>query len=63
MHVAYSALRPTSENKPVTASIQHAKSKHIKKLRYKGYKAACHKYQQEIAAIQQYIPDWEPKFR
>jgi hypothetical protein len=60
MHLAYSALKQTSKS---THTADMAKANHIKKLRYKGYKAACHKYQQEIAAIQKYIPGWKPDFR
>ncbi|WP_345948260.1 MULTISPECIES: hypothetical protein [unclassified Mucilaginibacter] len=47
--------------------IQHLKGnpflKRHDKLRYKGYKAACEKYQKEIASIQQYLPDWKPTFK
>jgi hypothetical protein len=35
---------------------------HEKQLRYHAYKAVCKKYQQEIAAIQKYFPNWQPRF-
>jgi hypothetical protein len=58
MHLAYSALHNATNAaqtiQPVTRKL---------KLRYKGYKAACQKYEQEIAAIRQYLPGWQPAFK
>ncbi len=60
MHVAYSAIRQKSNKQqvltPVTANRQLS-------LRYRGYEAACKKYEQEIAAIRLYIPGWQPSFK
>lgn len=53
MHLAYSALRP--EGKQVSLTRTSA--------RYKGYLAACQKHQKTIAAIQQYLPGWQPALR
>jgi hypothetical protein len=63
MHVAYSSLRHPSKSGHSNPTGKHLKINHVKKLRYKGYMAACHKYQQEIADIQKYIPDWAPTFQ
>lgn len=47
MHLAYSALR--QPNRPSTQT-----------QRLEGYQAACLKHRDTIAAIQQYIPGWQP---
>jgi hypothetical protein len=52
MHLAYSALRSTGKrtaNRKATS-------------RYRGYQAACDKHKQTIAAIQQFMPGWQPPF-
>lgn len=57
MYLAYSALNQSNKTnrlKPVSKQT---------KLRYKGYVAACNKYEQEIAAIRQYLPNWQPVFK
>jgi hypothetical protein len=59
MHIAYSAISTSNDNKqskmggPVDEQL----------LRYQAYKTACNKYSKEIAAIQKYLPGWAPKFR
>jgi len=53
MQIVYSALYTTGkrpDNNPASA-------------RYRGYLAACEKHRETIAAIQQYLPDWQPEFR
>lgn len=61
MHLAYSAFNNLSiEEQP---GVKPPPVKQKLRLRYKGYQAACQKYEQEIAAIQQYIPGWQPAFR
>ena len=52
MHLAYSALRNTKSS-PVNPRAT---------ARYHGYLAACQKHKDTIAAIKQYLPDWEPPF-
>jgi hypothetical protein len=59
MHIAYSALQHQSGFD--TGSKTSVKNS--RQLRYKGYRAACQKYQQEILAIQQYLPGWKPSFK
>lgn len=52
MYIAYSAFRPEEKdqnNNDVLA-------------RYQGYQVACQKHNQTIAAIQKYIPGWQPAF-
>jgi len=51
MQIVYSALRQTRETKNNRAA-----------ARYRGYLAACEKHRETIAAIQQYLPDWQPEF-
>jgi len=58
MHIAYSAIRDVNSQikilkRPAAATPQHA-------LRLRAYRATCHKYNKEIAAIQQYLPNWAP---
>ena len=49
MHLAYSALSlPEKSNRY--------------KARYAGYRAACNKHRDTIAAIQKYMPGWQPGF-
>ena len=62
MHLAYSAFR---DNIKLTNSnsIEQLPTTRRLKLRYRGYLAACQKYEQEIAAIQRYLPDWQPAFK
>ncbi len=54
MYIAYSALR----------SAAHPFNKNDENLRQKqeNYARVCSKYKSEIAAIQKYIPNWQPKF-
>ena len=60
MQLVYSSLRncANGNHKKKSTSVKRKTS-----LRYLGYQAACEKYQSEIAAIQQYIPNWKPAFK
>jgi len=60
MRLAYSSFRSVCEN---YQSNKPSSTKKARQLRYQGYQAACEKYQDEIAAIQQYLPGWKPVFR
>jgi hypothetical protein len=62
MHLAYSALRDVTLGETLIAKKQTPINRNIK-LRHQGYQAACQKYKQEIAAIQQYFPGWQPAFK
>ena len=62
MRLVYSALQNTVGNTRAIANLNVPASRRVK-LRYRGYKAACQKYEQEIAAIQQYLPGWQPAFK
>lgn len=58
MHIAYSAIKPTTPPKPAnqaTAIRQHS-------IRLEAYQATCSKFSEEIAAIQKYIPGWLPAY-
>ncbi|UOE51415.1 hypothetical protein MTO98_10035 [Mucilaginibacter sp. SMC90] len=61
MYIAFSALRQLTvdnnkQNNP-DSLIEHEPLQ-----RLEGYRAACEKYRDEIAAIQKYIPGWMPAF-
>jgi hypothetical protein len=60
MHLAYSALR---SNLDVQKINKLGSAKKRTQLKYVGYLTACKKYQEEIAAIQQYMPGWKPAFK
>ena len=61
MHLAYSAIGTT--NNPQQNGMQQYEHENETLLRYNAYQLTCEKYRREIAAIQKYIPGWEPKFR
>jgi hypothetical protein len=64
MHIAYSAIRQAATTTPQTLQLKPAGDDLPEPLlRYNGYQAACQKLNQEIAAIQKYIPGWMPVFR
>ncbi|RYZ97994.1 MAG: hypothetical protein EOP47_20395 [Sphingobacteriaceae bacterium] len=59
MHIAYSALRNINED--ATQTITDKQPQVINDdARLQGYLAACSRYSDEIAMIQQYIPGWVP---
>jgi len=53
MHIVYNALK-TQGRSGEKNNITHKK--------YKAYTEICNKYKHEIAAIQKYIPGWQPAF-
>ena len=57
MHIAYSALSQL----PAATKNKTPLSKELT-LRYNAYRRTCNKYSHEIAAIQKYLPGWQPKF-
>lgn len=60
MHIAYSALQQSEgDNQYYNSDVLIPEPL----LRYQAYQAACIKYQEEIVAIQKYIPGWMPAFR
>lgn len=61
MHLAYSALSSNLDDQPETKKLRSTKKRN--QLKYVGYLTACIKYQDEIAAIQQYMPGWKPAFK
>lgn len=55
MYIAHSALRHPQKK-------QSDKQQTELKQRLQAYHAACQKHQQEIVAIQRYLPGWMPAF-
>ncbi|MES2107903.1 MAG: hypothetical protein V4577_04100 [Bacteroidota bacterium] len=54
MHLAYSAISQTNNNR------HQMQTDNEQLLRYKAYQQTCEKYRHEIAAIQKYMPGWLP---
>jgi hypothetical protein len=63
MHLAYSAISTINTNAQLSNHLQQDQPDNELMLRYQAYQTACNKYSREIAAIQQYLPGWAPKFR
>jgi hypothetical protein len=63
MHIAYSAVSTIATNRSIPAATQGEQPGVEITLRYQAYQSTCHKYRREIAAIQKYLPGWQPKFR
>jgi hypothetical protein len=62
MHIVYSALRQNTVNQPeISQSTANELPEPI--IRYQAYQAACQKLNNEILAIQKYLPGWMPTFR
>ncbi|WP_413668900.1 hypothetical protein ACEN9X_02480 [Mucilaginibacter sp. Mucisp86] len=61
MYIAFSALQQSAgdSNYPNTSDNVN---EHEVLQRFEGYRAACEKYRDEIAAIQKYLPGWVPAF-
>jgi len=59
MYIAYSALQTVTQQ---TEAPKAETLNHELQLRYQAFKTTCSKYHREIAAIQQYLPGWSPKF-
>lgn len=53
MHIVYNALKTQEHIKEKNDAMQK---------KYKAYIEVCNKYTHEIAAIQKYIPGWQPPF-
>lgn len=58
MHIAYNALVPNNHQLPGPAAM--TQQKHELAERYRAYQHVCNKYRHEIAAIQKYLPGWQP---
>jgi hypothetical protein len=63
MHLAYSAINTTDNYQYQSSVMNNDQPDNELMLRYQAYQTACNKYSREIAAIQQYLPGWAPKFR
>ncbi|WPU97265.1 hypothetical protein SNE26_14655 [Mucilaginibacter sp. cycad4] len=62
MYIAFSALRQsTGDNNNQNCS--NTLNEHEVLQRFEGYRTACEKYRDEIAAIQKYMPGWMPAFK
>jgi hypothetical protein len=57
MYIAHSALRTTNKNGKTALADEQLQQ------RLEAYRAACQKYEQEILAIQKYMPGWAPEFK
>ncbi|RFZ85680.1 hypothetical protein DYU05_08810 [Mucilaginibacter terrenus] len=55
MHIVYSALR-------IAAKAERTNQQTELQLRINAYRLACEKYSEDIAAIQRYLPGWQPAF-
>jgi len=63
MYIAYSALQnPLPGGQQQTDHAQAETTGTEIQLRYQAYQTICSKYRREIAAIQQHIPGWQPRF-
>jgi hypothetical protein len=61
MYIAFSALQQPAEANGNRTN-PDTLNEHEPLQRLNGYKAACEKYKDEIAAIQKYMPGWMPAF-
>jgi hypothetical protein len=61
MYIAYSALQIISQQTETNTTENNLQ--HELLLRYQAYQTTCSKYTREIAAIQKYLPGWQPAFR
>jgi hypothetical protein len=62
MYIAYSALQIISQQTE-TNTTENNLHQHELLLRYQAYQTICSKYTREIAAIQKYLPGWQPVFK
>jgi len=62
MYIAYSALQNPPSGGPQQTNHAQSATETESQLRYQAYQSVCSKYRHEIAAIQQHIPGWQPKF-
>ena len=63
MYIAYSALRhpPVAQAPPTETENPEALTPDLL-LRYEAFQNICNKYRREIADIQKFLPEWQPKF-
>jgi hypothetical protein len=63
MYIAYSALFPVpaGATRPNLNKTETPDDELL--IRYQAYRSICSKYQREIAAVQKYMPGWQPKFQ
>jgi len=59
MYLAYSAI---NNNNTPSGNVSADVAETEVSLRYKAYLNTCEKFRKEIAAIQNYLPDWTPEF-
>jgi len=61
MYIAYSVMQcPSSGAAHFTEADENQTLITNQQLRYRAYQDICHKYRHEIAAIQKYLPGWQP---
>jgi len=63
MLLVHSAIRLIAANHQTPKGEQESSAYNEIALRYHAYQTVCSKYSREIAAIQKYLPGWEPEFR
>jgi len=63
MYIAYSALRhqPAAKARPTETENSGTLTPELL-LRYEAFQNICNKYRREIADIQKFLPEWQPKF-
>jgi len=62
MYIAFSALRQAAQGS-IDEYETEVVNEHEALQRVEGYRMACEKYRDEIAAIQKYLPGWMPSFK
>jgi hypothetical protein len=62
MYIAYSALQTISQQHEPNTTENNLNHNELL-LRYQAYQSICSKYTREIAAIQKYLPGWQPAFK
>jgi len=61
MYIAYSVLQcPSAGAAHFTETDENRALFTNQQLRYQAYQDICNKYRHEIAAIQKYLPGWQP---
>jgi hypothetical protein len=61
MYIAYSALQQQPNAGREFTETDETESQNLNfSLRYNAYQSICNKYHREIAAIQKYLPGWQP---
>lgn len=62
MYIAFSALQQLPQERSNQNNL-NILNEHEALQRFEGYRMACEKHSNEIAAIQKYIPGWMPAFK